>query len=386
MATVNNTSVNNNETTNNNTNNIKINNTMAQLIEKLEASKAELAQCQDKPTNVLKAMKINIRKEEQKLEKALREMQLPTMSVVFWKEEESDDKAIMYVKDKQAIIFATTTYNMSVTKVTIEEGKELLNDELLENNPLYVVPAQFFYNNNIELKDLNGNIISKGTENVYVPTNNPNTYWIPQAYHNANIEAIIKGEPLKTIENVQIREFESVQEYGQYEGVNNVLSRGLNGTEKAGIATLATQNEFLKRVFEESQSRKMPISTTTKYFNEGRTIKMQVWNEAMLGNIPTDFKYDLSIGELILNTLDKMKFSDKVKKERYLIDAFSQLCKYNDLTKGEVGFDNALQALKALSETEVEFINKLTTDKQLTIQNMLHEMYIKKRDAKQTAA
>lgn len=271
MLTTNNSLVNNNKTVNNNTNNIKIENTMIQLIEKLKVSKSELAQSQDKPTNVLKAMETNIRKEEQELEKALREVQSPTMPVVFWEEKSSEENTIMYAKNKQEIIIATTIYSMGVTKVTIEKGKDLLNDEHLENNPLYVVPAKLFFENDVELRDLNGYVIPKGTGNVYVPTNNSNAYWLPQAYHNANIEAIIKEEPLKTIENVQIREFESIQEYGRYEGVNNVLSRGLNGTEKAGVAALATQNEFFngcskhQKNVESTSVRSLVISTRAKH-------------------------------------------------------------------------------------------------------------------------
>lgn len=402
----------NNETANKMYNNIKSNNIMDQMkaiaedatvIEEsnnvhnmtnleqlkvdLQAQRKKLSSLQDEPTNILKTMDVNIRRTEKALKESLEKQELPVIPVEFWKEEESSSERTSYSKTVQQIIIATTIYNMDVTKVTIEKGKELLNEERLEKNPLYVTPAQLFEDNNIELRDLNGNVIPKGTENVFVALDMAYDFWKFKANHAANIDAIINDNSLITVENVRIREFSSLQDYALYEGINNVLSRGMTGTEKAGIASLATQNEFFQKVFEVSKSLKISFSTVTKYYNTGKTLTGKVWNEAMLGNVPDKFEYDLTKGDTILATLDKKNFSDKVKKERYLIDALTQLYNYLDPTPKElVGFDKALSSLQALDETKVKIINATTDDKLNTIYSILFEEYINIRDAKQTAA
>ena len=129
-----------------------------------------------------------------------------------------------------------------------------------------------------------------------------------------------------TIENVRIKEFASLQEFALYRGVNNVLSRGFNGMEKAGNAALATQNEFFNKVFQKAIELKANISVVTKYYNLGKTINPKVWNSATLGVIVEKFpEYDLEIGDRIITTLKEKSFDSKIIKKRYMIDAITKL-------------------------------------------------------------
>ena len=94
------------------------------------------------------------------------------------------------------------------------------------------------------------------------------------SYHEHNLNAIVKDDTKLTIENVRIKKFDSLQEFGKYRGVNNVLSRGFNGLEKAGNAALATQQEFFNRVFQKALELKANISVITKYYNFGKTLSL----------------------------------------------------------------------------------------------------------------
>lgn len=353
----------------------------------LQAKRKELLNVGEKPANIRKAMEVNVRKAERALKECLAKQILPTLPVEFWKQEQSNSKETVYSKEVQDVIIGVSVYNMEVTKVSIEKGKDLLIDKWLEKDPLYVVPSKLFYDNEIELKDLNGNVIPKGTENVYVSLDNAKDFWKFRAYLSSNIDAFIEDGQSTTVPNVQVREFTALKDYAQYTGVNNILSRAMNGIEKAGIAALATQNEFFKKVFEVSKRRNMPISTVTKYYNTGKTFPSKIWNDAMLGNTPEKFNYDLTCGDTILDVLAEKGFSESVQKERYMIDALMNLCCHIEpSTKEKVGFDMALAALQALNSMEVEFINKTKEDKLNTIYSMLFEEYTSIRDKECQAA
>ena len=125
-----------------------------------------------------------------------------------------------------------------------------------------------------------------------------NGYWQWASYHEHNLNAIVKDDTKLIIENVRIKEFASLQEFGKYRGVNNVLSRGFNGLEKAGNAALATQQEFFSKVFQKALELKANISVITKYYNFGKTLSLKVWNSAMQGVCETQLEeYDLTVGE-----------------------------------------------------------------------------------------
>ena len=85
---------------------------------------------------------------------------------------------------------------------------------------------------------------------------------------------MVKDESALIVENVRIKEFTSLQEFAKYRGVNNVLSRGFNGMEKAGNAALATQHEFYQKIFQKAKELKANISVITKYYNQGKTLSL----------------------------------------------------------------------------------------------------------------
>ena len=332
----------------------------------------------DADTNIVKAAKTNVAKAEKDYAVALHDVELPTIPVEFWKVEESTEEKEVISKKKEDIIIAVSDYNMTVTKVNVELGKDLIDNDKFEKTVLFVTAAQTFYEADIELKDLNGNVIPKNTPNVYVPVDTANGYWQWKTYHEANIDRVVKDESALIVENVRIKEFTSLQEFAKYRGVNNVLSRGFNGMEKAGNAALATQHEFYQKIFQKAKELKANISVITKYYNQGKTLSLKVWNDAMVGEVETKFEYDLSVGDRIIDTLKVKGFKDKFIKERYMIDAMTLLAKHKPQgTENILGIEEAIETVQSLDEATVKFISNITTDKLNEIYSALYSQYLR---------
>lgn len=354
--------------------------------QKLAKAKSVLEANKDAEANIKKSAEVNIKKAETAYLEALKKVEKPTTQVEFWEVTEETKEKMSITKRKAEIIIATSDYSMAVAKTNIELGKQLITNDKLEKLPLFVTDAKLFYDADIQLKDLNGNMVEKGTPNVYVPIDTANGHWIWATYHEYNLNAIIKeGTPL-TIENVVIKEFTSVQEFAQYRGVNNVLSRGFNGLEKAGNAALATQHEFFKTVFQKAFELKTNVSVVTKYYNLGKTLNLKVWNSATLGVVAEDFpKYDLTIGDKIIATLTNKGFSDKVIKSRYLIDAISKLAKRTiEGQENSIAIDKTIAVLNSLSTEDINAICKLYFNQMEDIYHILLKNYEAKEE-KQTA-
>lgn len=242
----------------------------------LAKAKSILEANKDAEANIKKSAQVNVDKAETAYLAALKKVELPTTKIEVWNEVINTAEQVIFTKEQTEIIIATSVYNMAVSKVNIECGKDLITDEHFDKVPLYITEATLFYNADIELKDLNGNIVPKGTPNVYVPIDKANGYWQWSSYHEYNLNAIVKTNAELTIENVRIKTFDSLQEFGKYRGVNNVLSRGFNGLKKAGNAALATQHEFYNKVFQKALELKANVSVITKYYNFGKTLSLKV--------------------------------------------------------------------------------------------------------------
>ncbi len=332
----------------------------------------------DAEANIKKSAQVNVGKAETAYLEALKKVELPTAKVELWNETKNTKKQVVFTKEEREIIIATSVYNMAVSKVNIECGKDLITNEHFNKVSLYITEATLFYNADIELKDLNGNIVPKGTPNVYVPIDKANGYWQWASYHEHNLNAIVKDDTKLIIENVRIKEFTSLQEFGKYRGVNNVLSRGFNGLEKAGNAALATQNEFYQKIFKVATDLRANVSVVTKYYNHGKLLGGKVWNSAMLGVIVDNLQYDLSVGDNIIKTLQDKHFKDKTIKERYMIDAISQLVSYTPQGAAEkIGIDGTLKVIQSLSKEDIKYLEAVSSDKVNEIYSVLLTKYLK---------
>lgn len=352
--------------------------TVEKANELLKEKRQFLSNNADAEDNIKKSAEVNVRKAERGYLEALKKVALPTTQVIFWDLTNETEEQVTITKRQSEIIIATSDYSMSVAKTNIELGKGLIANDKFEKVPLYVTDADLFYDADITLKDLNGNIVEKGTPNVYVPVDSANGYWQWATYHEYNLNAIVKEEKQLVIENVQVKRFDSLQEFAQYRGVNNVLSRGFNGLEKAGNAALATQHEFYTKVFQKAVELKANISVVTKYYNFGKTIKPKVWNSAVLGIVEENFiEYDLEIGDEIIETLQNMDFTEKTIKNRYLIDAITRFANYKPQGKEKmIGIAETISTIKSLSSESVRIINMVTSDHINVIYTELFTQYL----------
>lgn len=345
----------------------------------LMRAKSVLEANKDAEANIKKSAQVNVGKTETAYLEALKKVKLPTTKIEVWNEVTNTAEQIIFTKEQKEIIIATSVYSMAVSKVNIECGKDLITNEHFDKVPLYITEAALFYNADIELKDLNGNTVPKGTPNVYVPVDKANGYWQWASYHEYNLNAIVKDDAELTIENVRIKKFDSLQEFGKYRGVNNVLSRGFNGLEKAGNAALATQQEFFNRVFQKALELKANISVITKYYNFGKTLSLKVWNSAMQGVCETKLaEYDLTVGDTIIKTLSDMKISKDTIRHRYMIDAITQLA--NLAPNGgerKIGLDETLNTIKTLNENSIKIINEVKSDHVNIIHYEILTQYLK---------
>ena len=245
--------------------------TKAQAVEEarkaLEDKRLFLDNNKGEDSNIVRSATANVSKAEKAYASALQAVERPVTKVEFWEVRESTEEVEIIDKRKKDIIIATSLYNMNVTNVNVKQGTRLIEDTRLEDAPLFLVEAKLFDDAEEELRDLNGNIIPKGTPNVYVPVDTSYGYWRWKSCHEYNINATVKETSILTIKNVRLKKFSSLQEFAQYRGVNNVLSRSFNGLEKAGNAALATQQEFYKKVFKKTKELKANVSVITKYYN-----------------------------------------------------------------------------------------------------------------------
>ena len=341
--------------------------TKAQAVEEarkaLEDKRLFLDNNKGEDSNIVRSATANVSKAEKAYASALQAVERPVTKVEFWEVRESTEEVEIIDKRKKDIIIATSLYNMNVTNVNVKQGTRLIEDTRLEDAPLFLVEAKLFDDAEEELRDLNGNIIPKGTPNVYVPVDTSYGYWRWKSCHEYNINATVKETSILTIKNVRLKKFSSLQEFAQYRGVNNVLSRSFNGLEKAGNAALATQQEFYKKVFKKTKELKANVSVITKYYNMGKLLSLQTWNEAMLG-IAGSFEYDLSVGDLIIETLQDKKFKIGFIRQRYMIDAIIQLANYTPkASQDKIGIEGVINTIKSLDSEMVSFMEAITLDK-----------------------
>ena len=355
--------------------------TKAQAVEEarkaLEDKRLFLDNNKGEDSNIVRSATANVSKAEKAYASALQAVERPVTKVEFWEVRESTEEVEIIDKRKKDIIIATSLYNMNVTNVNVKQGTRLIEDTRLEDAPLFLVEAKLFDDAEEELRDLNGNIIPKGTPNVYVPVDTSYGYWRWKSCHEYNINATVKETSILTIKNVRLKKFSSLQEFAQYRGVNNVLSRSFNGLEKAGNAALATQQEFYKKVFKKTKELKANVSVITKYYNMGKLLSLQTWNEAMLG-IAGSFEYDLSVGDLIIETLQDKKFKIGFIRQRYMIDAIIQLANYTPkASQDKIGIEGVINTIKSLDSEMVSFMEAITLDKVNGIYSELLTQYLK---------
>ena len=238
---------------------------------------------------------------------------------------------------ERVITVAHTKYSMELPK----DKRKLLDS--LDLSKLFaciyhLAKPEIFWDADIQLLDDNNQPIERGTENVYVSCPTSGTYW--------------RYAVDKKLEIVEVHDFASVQDYAQAIGCTNLYSRGLNNTEKMGVAALATGDEACQAVFDFAKEHEISASTAQHYLDY--SIKPTSLLELTMGNSVENVPIlgrTTKEAEALLDVV-KSKFKKSAEK-RYIIRPINTL-----LHMENKGYSIELMkvALKSLTKMETETI------------------------------
>ena len=228
---------------------------------------------------------------------------------------------------------AFTNYNMEQPKKKETLLKNADADKRMEVIFHFATP-DIFWNEEVVLFDRNGNAIAKNTPNVLVVCDMADTYW-----------RVFLDDVLT---NVQIHQFESVQEYAQVVGNSMLLSRGLSNVEKVGYAALATGNEAYREVFNFAKRNNVPMNTAQLYLD--LQLKPVTTNLMLLGKEP---KTVPTLGRTpdiaqALYEQNEKTFNRGGATKRYAIRVEN-----NILKNQKYSFDELMEALKTIPADEI---------------------------------
>lgn len=231
-------------------------------------------------------------------------------------------------------------FTPAFTDYSMEQPKK--KESLLKNSDadkrmdviFHFATPDVFWNEGVNLFDRNGKTISKDTPNVLVACDMADTYW-----------RIFLDDVLT---NVQIHQFESVQEYAQVVGNSVLLSRGLSNVEKVGYSALATGNEAYREVFCFAKRNNVPMNTAQLYLD--LQLKPVTTNLMLLGKEP---KTVPTLGRTpdiaqALYEQNEKTFSRGGATKRYAIRVEN-----NILKNQKYSFDELMEALKTIPADEI---------------------------------
>lgn len=193
---------------------------------------------------------------------------------------------------------------------------------------------EVFWSEGVTLLDRNGKAISKDTPNVLVSCDMADTYW----------RLFLDN----TLTNVQIHQFESVQEYAQVIGNSMLLSRSLSNVEKVGYAAMATGNEAYREVFKFAKRNNIPMNTAQLYLD--LKLKPSTTQLMMIGKEPKMVPTIGRTSDLAQRLYDQnaMTFSKGGATKRYAIRVENRLLKNNKYC-----FNELMEALQTIPSNKV---------------------------------
>lgn len=152
----------------------------------------------------------------------------------------------------QTIIVAHTEYGMRHDK-KMDKTQKTANKEKLLTPRYHFCKPDMFWKEGYNLFDNNGVLIERGTENILVICDTPETS-----------ERIYIDDFL---EDVEIHDFESVADYAQHIGETVLISRMPSKVEEMGIAALATGDEAMRTVYEFAIDHHIPYTTALGFLD-----------------------------------------------------------------------------------------------------------------------
>lgn len=253
---------------------------------------------------------------------------------------------------------AYTKYSMELPEYNEKFCEKLDHSKLLPVIFNFAKP-EVFRKEDVQLYDRTGKAIDEGTPNVYVVCSTADSWrvWID-----------------KKLERIELHEYSSVQEYAQAVGATNLYSRGLNNTEKIGIAALATGNEVYKAVFEFAKKHDI-TSTAAKLYLDVKMTKLQIMkmSTGLEHKAKPELGRSVEEAEVLLSQV-KESFGKENARKKYAISAINML-----KDQKNYGFDTIINAVQDLTETELEEIKAVSSDIRVATISVMLADHIKDR-------
>lgn len=214
---------------------------------------------------------------------------------------------------------------------------EKLDKESMLDCIFHLTDAKIAFDENLTVTDLNGKEISKETfcnikDFTYLVCDTADSYW--------------RFTSDKVLNNTQIHEFASIQDYFKAIGSTNLYSRGLNTIEKIGVAAMVSGDEAYKEVHKFAKANNIPVSTAQHYFDvkfsTSTTLKMTIGLEV---KTPT-LQRTVEEAQIAYETV-KLVMGEKAASSRYAIEAI------NTLTHINHSFDSVINAVKDIKASDL---------------------------------
>ena len=269
-------------------------------------------------------------------------------------------------------IIAFPVNGLKTNSAEILSACSLLESEYFEPDELKIItPAGIFFDAGIELKDLNGNTIPEGTENVYCLAGDTKLHALVKAAYTLNIRAQTGEGETVILRNVRIREFDNIREYGRYISMNNSLARRLRLQEKTEIAEMAEPGEFIRAVNKAIREYHLPGSIAMRIFNNNQAITPKNMRHIMQGSFESSGQY-IKQGEEFINMI-KEKFGEDCYKQY----PFKAVLKLSESLSFEslvpVGLEKAMVLLQSLTPDDIAEIQRQTTTKAEILFSILNQ-------------
>lgn len=231
----------------------------------------------------------------------------------------------------QEIIIGRSPYNMERPK----DKSELLS-AIDRRNQLKVIfhlcVPHPFWEEGIPLVDSDGEVIPPNTPNVYVPCDTADTYY--------------RFETDEILEDVEVHNFATVQEYGKAIGTTMLFSRKLNNVEALGIASIASKSPTYKEIHALARTREIPMNTAMAFF--GVRLKQAHTTRLALGldveDVPT-LKRTPEQANSLLDAVEVV-FGKKEMGKRYAINAINA-------TINKYDYETVLMALEKIPASTI---------------------------------
>lgn len=229
------------------------------------------------------------------------------------------------------IILGYSIYNMERPKDKADLISQLDKGKMLDVI-FHLADAKIFWDEGIELKDGNGNIIPPYTPNVSVPCDTSDSFW--------------RYEVDEVLQHVEIHQYKSLQEYGQAIGNTTLYSRKPNNVELLGFAAIASKNPTYNYIYNFAKKYEIPMNTAMLFY--GIKLKQSQTMQLVLGmevkDIPAIKRTKKQAEDLIETT--EVVFGKKETGKRYAINSINAVINKYD-------FDTVITALERIPASTI---------------------------------